>query len=232
LNSIHSTAQIIGDVSLGTGNTVGPLAVIIGPVTLGDDNWIGTGALIGAPPEVRGWGHPRDAAQPSSGGGIVIGSRNTIREYVQIHQGWQEVTRIEDDVFVMNQSYIAHDCVVESGCTLASSVLLAGHVRLGAGANLGLGASVHQRRYVGEGAMVGMGSIVTRNIPPFAKAYGNPAVVHGANTVGMERAGLPAATISASAAVYAARHDATLVELDGLNGLSGALAEWRRHAGS
>jgi UDP-N-acetylglucosamine acyltransferase len=228
MNSIHPTAQMIGDVSLGTGNMIGPLVVIIGPVTIGDDNWIGTGALIGGPPEVRSWTHPMDASRPGTGNGIVIGSRNVVREYVQIHQGWHGITRVGDDVFLMNQSYVAHDCVIEDKVTLASSVLLAGHVHVGAGANLGLGTSVHQRCYVGAGAMVGMGSVVTRSVPPFSKAYGNPARVQGANAVGMTRAGIPEETISAVVAEYARPSDQSLRSLSGLSGIGDAVDAWRR----
>ena len=90
----------------------------------------------------------------------------------------------------MNQCYIAHDSVVDDGATLASSVLLAGHVQVGDGANLGLGIAVHQFRAIGAGGMVGMSAAVTRDVPPFAKAYGNPAAVRGANVVGMQRAGV------------------------------------------
>lgn len=229
MNSIHPTAQLIGEVTLGSGNLIGPLVVIIGPVTIGDGNWIGTGAVIGAPPEVRSWQHPMDAAGLDTGKGIVIGDRNVIREYVQIHQGWHDITRVGNDVFLMNQSYIAHDCTVEDRATLASSVLLAGHVRVGVGANLGLGSSVHQRCYIAEGAMVGMGSVVTRNVPPFAKAYGNPARVHGANVVGMERAEIPAGTIGAAVSTYALPFDDALESLVGATGLERALAGWLRH---
>nr|WP_256428722.1 hypothetical protein [Frigoribacterium sp. VKM Ac-2836] len=34
-----------------------------------------------------------------------------------------------------------------------------------------------------------MSSVVTRDVPPFAKAYGSPASLHGANVVGMQRQG-------------------------------------------
>jgi UDP-N-acetylglucosamine acyltransferase len=229
MNSIHPTAIISGDVRMGEGNTIGPHAVIVGPVAIGDGNWFGTGVVIGAPPEVRSLDHPFASPLPESGAGIAIGDRNIVREYAQIHQGWHGVTTVSDDTFLMNQVYVAHDCSIASGATFASSVLLAGHVVIGANANLGMGAAVHQRRSIGAGAMVGMGSIVTRDIPPFAKAYGNPAVVHGANVVGMERRGMPADSVSRLSAIFAVPpYDGALLdEFAGDGELAEAIQRWR-----
>jgi UDP-N-acetylglucosamine acyltransferase len=201
VNDIHPTAVVSGDVRMGVGNTVGPFVVITGPVEIGDDNWIGAGVVIGAPPEVRSWPHPTSEA-PSTAGGVMIGDRNVLREYVQIHQGWKARTVIGDDAFIMNQCYIAHDCSLGNGVTLASSALLAGHVQLGDGVNLGLGTTVHQFRSVSRGAMVGMSSVVTRDLPPFAKAFGSPAKVRGANVIGMERSGVDRGLIASVAALY------------------------------
>lgn len=202
MNAIHPTAVITGDVVLGAGNTIGPNVVVSGPVIIGDDNWIGAGVVIGAPPEIRSFEHPRDGLAASGTGGVRIGDRNVIREYAQIHQGWKSTTTVGDDTFIMNQCYLAHDTSIDDGATLASSVLLAGHVHVGARANLGLGTTVHQFRSVGRGAMVGMSSAVARDVPPFAKAYGNPAVVRGANVVGMERSGIDADVVAVLSAVY------------------------------
>ncbi|MGN7799178.1 acyl-ACP--UDP-N- acetylglucosamine O-acyltransferase [Leifsonia sp. 22587] len=212
---------------MGAGNTVGPFAVITGPVQIGDDNWIGAGVVIGAPPEVRSWDHPRDTSALSSGNGIRIGDRNVVREYAQIHQGWHARTTIGDDAFIMNQVYVAHDCTLGDGVTLASSVLLAGHVRIGDGANLGLGTSVHQRRFVGGGAMVGMGSVVTRDVPPWAKVFGNPAKVRGANVVGMKRAGLPGEVVSALVPIYSDGFDPARLADDTSDELAVLVEQWR-----
>ena len=196
MNTIHPSAVVGDGVVLGTGNVVGPHAVLYGPLVLGDGNWIGPAVVIGTPPEVRGMEHGAQWDAPPSGHGVVIGNGNVIREQTMIHQGWKERTVVGDDCFIMNKVYIAHDTVIGDGVTLASTVTMGGHVRLGARANLGLGTVVHQRRVVGPGAMVGMGSVVTRDVPPFAKAYGNPARVQGANTVGMSRLGVDEATVA------------------------------------
>jgi UDP-N-acetylglucosamine acyltransferase len=188
-NSIHLTAIIGEDVSLGDNNVIGPLAVLNGPLSLGDNNWIGAGVVLGAAPEVRSL-YSEDDVELSAQAGLHIGNSNVIREYAQIHQGWKKQTRIGDGCYIMNQVYIAHDCIIRNNVTLASSVLLAGHVNLGESANLGMGAMVHQNISVGPGAMIGMGSVVVKPIPMFAKAYGNPARVHGTNSIGMERLGL------------------------------------------
>lgn len=202
-NSIHPSAIIAGDVRIGSGNTIGPFVVITGPATIGDNNWIGAGVVIGAPPEVRSFTHPEVFGESKGeGAGVAIGDRNVIREYVQVHQGWHKTTTIENDAFIMNQTYVAHDCVIGSHVTLASSVLLAGHVAVAEGANLGLGTSVHQRVRIGALSMIGMGSVVVRDVPPFAKAYGNPARVAGANAVGMQRRGISEHVIAAAVGEY------------------------------
>lgn len=191
MNTLHPTAIISGEVTMGEGNVIGPFVVITGPVSIGNGNWIGTGAVIGALPEVRAFPHlpadgPDGHEEPR---GVRIGDHTVIREYSQVHQGWQAATVIGDRAFIMNQSYIAHDCQIGADVTIAGGARLAGHVRVGDGANIGLGALVHQRREIGRGAMVGMGSVVTRDVPDFAKAYGNPARVHGLNLRGAQAAG-------------------------------------------
>ena len=226
VNAIHPTALLNGDVTLGSGNSIGPYAVITGPVVIGDDNWIGAGAVIGAPPEVRSFEHPRGDSATQGSDGVRIGNRNVIREYAQVHAGWKATTTIGDDTFIMNQVYVAHDCVIDDGATFASSVLLAGHAHIGAGANLGLGTAVHQFRTIGRGAMIGMSSAVTRDIPPFAKAFGNPAVVRGANVIGMERSGIDPELIDTLKRIYHGETGAEASDAIEDPELRGAVAAW------
>jgi len=230
MTTIHATAVVGDGVLLGERTVVGPHAVLLGPLEIGDDCWIGPGAVLGTPPEVRGVEHTAQWQDGHAGGGVRIGSRTVVREMTTIHQGWKGETVVGDDCFIMNKVYVAHDCVLSDGVTIASTVALAGHVRVGAGANLGLGAAVHQRRIVGPGAMVGMGAVVSRDVPPFAKSYGNPARVRGANVVALQRAGICGTDLDHVQSVYAAGGALAVDEAPGL--LAEAFAWWAAAHGS
>lgn len=52
-----------------------------------------------------------------------------------------------------------------------------GEVTVEDGCDLGVGAVLLPGVRIGEGAIVGAGSVVTRNVPPFTVAAGNPARV-------------------------------------------------------
>jgi UDP-N-acetylglucosamine acyltransferase len=204
-NQVHATAIVGPGVDLGADNVIGPYAVITGPCRIGDRNWIGAHVVIGAPAEIRG----REPGLPWGGEpldlGVEVGDDTTLREFTAVHRGTQRVTRIGNRCFVMNKVYVGHDGELGDDVTMAAGVALGGHVTVGAGANLGMGALVHQRRIVGPGAMVGMGAVVTRDVPPFAKAYGSPARVHGVNEVGMSRDGIDPRDIAALGERYGSR---------------------------
>ena len=84
-----------------------------------------------------------------------------------------------------------------------SRAVLGGFTDVGEYANVGLSSVLHQFTTIGAFAMVGMGSIVSKDVPPFVKAYGNPMQVTGVNTVGLGRAGIDEAAVAQVAAWYA-----------------------------
>ncbi|MGI8882471.1 MAG: acyl-ACP--UDP-N- acetylglucosamine O-acyltransferase [Jatrophihabitans sp.] len=204
MNNVHPSAVIGADVEMGDGNVVGPYVVIVGPVRLGNHNWIGPHVVIGTPAEIRGIDHGPDIVDTTIGTGVTIGNGNTVREFTTIHQGHYATTTVGDDCYLMNKVYIGHDGAIGDGVTMAAGVTLGGHVHVGPGANLGMGATVHQRRVIGPLAMVGMGAVVTHDVPPYALGYGSPCRVHGANRVGMQRAGLAESTVESVHAHYLA----------------------------
>jgi UDP-N-acetylglucosamine acyltransferase len=208
-NQVHDTAIIGPGVELGEDNIVGPYAVITGPCRIGDRNWIGAHAVIGAAPEIRGHDQGLPWGGETEDVGVEIGNDSIVREFATVHRGTQRRTGIGSRCFVMNKVHFGHDAVIGDDVTLAVSTILGGHVDVGAGANLGLGCVLHQRRVVGPGAMVGMAAVVTRDVPPYAKAFGAPARIRGVNEVGMNRRGISADDIAAVAERYRSDDAAT-----------------------
>lgn len=188
-NRIHPSAVLGDGVELGDGNVIGPFSVLLGPCRIGDDNWIGPHVTIGTPAEHRDGPHPAAWDGEQAGEGVHIGSRNRIREYVSIHQGTRNVTRIGDDCYLLARSHAGHDVRLDDDVTLACSVQLGGHTRVWSHATLGMGALVHQFGVIGPGAMIGMGAAVRGEVPAFTVSVGNPARVTGMNAVGLRKLG-------------------------------------------
>lgn len=199
---IHPSAVVTPDVDLGSDVVVGPNAVLLGPCRIGDGVRIGPSCVIGSPPELTSSRQNAAWEDDPDHAGVEIGAGTVVREFTAIQQGSETPTRIGAGCWLLSRSYVAHDCVLEDEVTLSAGVALGGRSRIGRGANIGMNATVHQRRVVGPGAMVGMSSAVTRDVPPFAKAYGTPARVHGANTVGMSRRGVAADQVDLIDAAY------------------------------
>jgi len=189
-HGIHPSAVVSRLATVGQGVVIGPHAIVYDSADIADGVWIGAGAVVAAPAEIRGSSNFDWPRSTGSAFRTVIGSGTVIRENVVIGQGTEGDTVIGRDCYIMNAAYVAHDCFLADQVTLASGTRLAGHVWLGRGANLGLNVSVHQRRRIGGGAMVGMGAVVTHDIRPFAKAYGNPARIVGTNVFRLRALGL------------------------------------------
>ncbi|MCX2952286.1 UDP-N-acetylglucosamine acyltransferase [Lentzea sp. NEAU-D7] len=202
VNHIHPSAVVGDGVELGDGITIGPGAVVLGPCVVEDGTWIGPGCVIGTPPEITSAEHNRAWDGSLAHAGVHIGARVVIRELSTVHQGSYRATTIGADSWLLNRVYVAHDSLVGTGVTLSAGVSLGGHVQINDKVNVGMNASVHQRRVIGAGAMIGMGTPVSKDVPPFARAYGSPIRVHGVNSVGMSRSGVSDAAIEALTSAY------------------------------
>jgi UDP-N-acetylglucosamine acyltransferase len=176
---------IIGeDVEIGRGTRVEPHVVIKGPTVIGADNHIFQFASIGDEPQDKKYKGQRTR--------LVIGNRNTIREACTINRGTVEdrsETTIGDDNWIMAYTHIAHDCVIGNNIVLANSTQLAGHVHIGNYAWLGGFTGVHQFCHIGAHAMLGIASVVTKDVPAFVTAQGQPAEPRGINAEGLKRRG-------------------------------------------
>jgi UDP-N-acetylglucosamine acyltransferase len=189
---IHPTAVVGHDVRLADDVSVGPFAVILGPTIIGAGSSIGAAALIGGPPEVSSLAQRRGWMGEVGYEGVRIGSNVVIRERAVIHQGSVRETCVGDGSWILNGAYLAHDVRVGDRVTVSAGVSIGGHAEIDDDANIGMNAAIHQRRIVGRGAMVGMSTPLTCDVPPFAKIFGSPPRVRGANTVALGRAGVDA----------------------------------------
>ena len=181
---IGAFAVIGPEVEIGAGCWIGPHAVINGPTRMGQRNRVFQFASIGdAPQDIKYAGEPTR---------LEIGDDNTFRECVTVNRGTtkqQGVTRIANNNLFMAYSHVAHDCQVGSHCVLANVATLGGHVVLGDWVHMGGMSGVHQFGKVGGHAFIANNAAVTRDIPPYMLAVGQPAVPHSVNAIGLARRG-------------------------------------------
>ena len=199
---------IIGpQVRIGAGTTIGAHCVIEGRTTIGRDNRIFQFNSLGAIPQDKKYG-----GEPCA---LVIGERNTIREFCTFNigsPGDRGVTSIGDDNWIMAYTHIAHDCRIGSNTTLANNTTLGGHVRLDDWVTVGGLTGIHQFVKVGAHAIIGFASAVSQDVPPFMLVDGNPLVMRGVNSVGLRRRDFSSERLACVKAMHRAlyRSDLTL----------------------
>lgn len=200
--------SVIGPhVSIGAGTTIGPHVVIEGHTTIGQDNRIFQFASLGAIPQDKKY-----ATEPCE---LVIGNRNTIREFCTFNIGSPGdvgVTRVGDDNWIMAYCHLAHDCQVGNNTIFANNTQLAGHVHVGDWTIFGGFTVVHQFVKIGAHSMTAMCTLLFADLPPFVMCQGQPAVARSMNYEGLRRRGFSAERIAVVKAMHKAlyRDDLTL----------------------
>ncbi len=183
-DDVHVGAySLIGDgVEIGAGTRVDSHVVINGPTRIGRDNHIYQFASIGDDPQDKKY-----AGEPTR---LVIGDRNSIREFCTISRGTVQdrgETTIGDDNWIMAYVHIAHDCVVGDKTIMANNTTLAGHVHIGDWVICGGFSGAHQFCRIGPHAFLGMYAGVNRDVPAYTTVSGQPAVARGINSEGLKR---------------------------------------------
>ena len=162
---------------------------------------VGGGTVIGAGATVRSGAIVY--AEAAIGVNTLVGHHTLLRTAVQVGAD----TQLGHHLTVEREARIGRDVRCSPGSHITSSTVLADRVFLGAGvrtindktltwrdpdreatleaprfdtgAKVGSGCVVLAGVVVGERALVGAGSLITRDIPPGALAYGHPACVRG-----------------------------------------------------
>lgn len=204
MSRIHETAVIDPGTAIGSGVAIGPYAVVGPSVSIGDGCVVGPHAVLErnvmlgsacrlGPGVVLGT-DPQDLKYAGEETWVEIGSGCRIREYATINRGTGKSgrTTIGRDCFLMSYAHVGHDCHLGDEVTLANAVQLGGHVKVESHAGIGGATAVHQFVRIGTRAFVGGGCSVRQDVPPYARAAGNPMRLYGINTPGLKRAGLDA----------------------------------------
>jgi acetyltransferase-like isoleucine patch superfamily enzyme len=163
----------------------------------------GTGTVIGAGSVIRSGALVY--AGTTVGTNTAVGHRTLLRSFVIVGDRVQ----LGHNLTVERETRIGNDVRCSPGSHITSSCVLADHVFLGAGirtvndryliwrdpgrqpellaprfeqgAKVGSGATILAGVTIGEDALVGAGSVVTRDVPAGATAYGVPARVREAS---------------------------------------------------
>jgi len=182
--------SIIGDdCVIGDNCVIAPRATLERYVILGNNVKIGIGTVLG--------GDPQDLKFKGERTTVEIGDNTVIREYSTINRGTSQSfkTTVGRGCFIMSYVHLAHDCHVGDGVILANAVQLAGHVTVESRATISGVTAVHQFTRIGSFSFVGGCSRVSKDVPPFIKAVGNPMKLYGLNTIGLQRAGFSEDTL-------------------------------------
>ncbi len=154
-------------------------------VRIGDGAVIRSGSVIYQGVEI--------GAAFETGHGVVVREENVIGDHVAI---WNNTTidyacRIGSRVKIHCNCYVAQFTVFEDDVFLAPGVTIANDIHPGCkfsaecmkgptlrrGVQIGVNVTILPYVEIGEGSLIGSGSVVTRDIPPFSVAFGNPARV-------------------------------------------------------
>lgn len=156
---IHPTAEVSPDAKIGDGTSIWHQCQVRNDAIIGENCILGRGVYVDT--------------------GVSIGNNVKIQNYVSVYHG----VTIEDGVFVGPHVCFTNDlkprAINPDGSLKAADDWTLTPTRIRRGAALGANSTIVCGSTVGEWAMIGSGSVVTRDIPDHALAWGNPAQVHG-----------------------------------------------------
>lgn len=205
---VHPTALVAPGAVLGQGVVIGPWCTV-GPNVVLDD-----GVELISHVVVDGHTHlgahsryfpfctvgmaPQDLKYKGEPTRCEVGARTVVREHVTIHRGTATgsgLTRVGQDVLIMANAHVAHDCVLGDRVIIVNNVVMGGHVTIGNDARVMGSAAIHQFVRIGHAALVGGVAGVEADVIPYGSVLGNRARLIGLHWIWLRRNGVQSAEI-------------------------------------
>ncbi len=210
----YQMSKIHPDAKIGQNVEIGPFVTIDKDVVIGDGTKIMSGAVILEGTRIgkncRIFPHavlgavPQDLKFVGEYTTCEIGDNNTIREFVTINRGTNSTGRtvIGNNNLLMAYTHVGHDCILGNNLIISNATQFAGEVHVDDYAVIGGGSLFHQFTHIGSYMMLQGGTRVSKDLPPYVIAGGEPASYFGLNLVGLRRRGFTNETINAIHDVY------------------------------
>jgi acetyltransferase-like isoleucine patch superfamily enzyme len=156
---VHPTAIVEDGALLGEGTRVWHFCHVRKGAQLGESCILGNGVFVDA--------------------GVRIGNAVKIQNKVSVYHG----VELSDGVFVGPHVCFTNDlnprATREDGSLRDESDWVLSTTYVGKGVGIGANSTIRAGVRIEQWALIGAGSVVTRDVPPYALAYGNPARVRG-----------------------------------------------------
>ena len=148
---IHKTADVSKDAKIGAGTKIWNQAQVREKATIGKNSIIGKSSYIDI--------------------NVIIGNNVKIQNFVSVYDG----VTIEDNVFIGPGVIFTNDLYPRAASTERewSKTLVK------EGASIAAGTIIICENTLGKHCMIGAGSVVTKEVPDYGLAYGNPAKLKG-----------------------------------------------------
>jgi len=216
MSQIDARAIVSPRARLGKDVRVEAFAVIGDEVELGDACVVHSHAMVQGPsrfgrenifhPFCSAGGDPQDLTYHGERAELIAGDANIFHEYSTVNRGTKKgggVTRLGSHNLIMAYAHIAHDCIIGDHTIFVNWATLAGHVIVEDYATVGAFCPVHQFCRIGRHAYIAAMTVITQDVPPFAKVVApRETRCYGINSVGLERQGYSKERIQAIERAY------------------------------
>lgn len=156
----HKTAEVSAKAKIGNGTKIWHYVQVMENAIIGEDCILGKNVYIDS--------------------GVNIGNKVKIQNNVSVYKG----VNIENNVFIGPHVCFTNDKMpratdYQTGALKTNSDWKISNTVIKSGASIGANSTILPGITIGSMAMIGAGSVVTKDIPDFALAYGSPVKVHG-----------------------------------------------------